>query len=316
MNKNDSIERNRHKQEIRGDIRSQMVCLTKGNNKSLRLCTLPGVNCLFERMMAEYCKENNIALRLICVEKNPKLIELSKPNLPECALMLSGHLDKIITQSINKGAFVKFDGIWVDLCSAPDPMYIFNVSKYIKLWLEDKGLIYVTFWIQGRGKQGLPSILNLLRGYHRDRPIDIDASLITLDYVKEQIEAALWSSFKENNLSNIKKIYSVIYPGGDKEKTPMLTIGFSKGICSNNPEYVEPIIENRLAKIRKFKQEKKSDKYASKNDRILALIAKGWSNKDIAEHCEISIQSICATKAWKNKREEGMPWKIKDRIIS
>jgi len=125
----------------------------------------------------------------------------------------------------------------------------------------------------------------------------------------------------------VKKVYDVIYGGGDNGQTKMMTIGYA---CYLPKGILNPIIANRSDAIAELKRKRyqtmlryqkkgfgiikvkevKSVKSVKKgktnsvgrpamsnSQKIRRRLEQGWNNKDIAKYYNISIKSVGGVSA-------------------
>jgi len=83
----------------------------------------------------------------------------------------------------------------------------------------------------------------------------------------------------------MKKIYDVIYAGGAAQNTPMVTLGFSKGILKKDREYT-PLIE--ADRIKRAIVSKKIEKIDTMRKKVFELFDQGIDRVTIMKICDIS----------------------------
>jgi len=312
---NRKIETNPIKQQVRKDILFQQSHFISETGDATMAFTLPGEGCQYEWMLYDFCQDNGFPLFIRCAESKQELIESISNNLPPSSKIIHGELDQVISHDILNNPSAKFNFMWLDLVEAPTKLRIHQIVRYIQYLTRPKSLLYVTFWIQGRGNGGKQSIKDLIEYNHmlptscHEESSEGLSNRNIVDIIVENIMAEA----KRCKIPAPTKIYDVIYGGGEQKKTTMVALGFSNGIRSKDPEFIPLIQEDRLVLERMFKVQQKKDKVrknkVSEKDKVRSLLIKGWDNKMICAYCKISVPTLSAYKAHFNKEKKGLKWR-------
>jgi hypothetical protein len=317
--KNKGLESNAQKQRVREDIFNQVKAFnyTSSNKyRPLDIFTLPGERCILEKMFYEYYRDPSLhtILSIDCAEHDKDKIPIIKSNLPYKADVKFGSADDVICGAIRVGDLKEYDVMWLDFTRPANPVLIEQVAKYAALALKNKGLLYVTFYIKGiKCKTGSKMALIDLAtsGTVIPHAKEIRNREASNEEVKNVVISELMRAFKRQKVK-MKKIYDVIYGGGSRYNTSMVTLGFSKNILKKDENYVKLIREDRLKTERRKKrilQKKSAQK--SKRDMIFTMLDNNIPDDSIKHHCEINTTQLAAYKAHYNKK--GLPWRIKER---
>ena len=313
------FEENASKAEIRKDLLSQIKTFCKTSEKAPRkldLFTLPGQYCKMEQMLSSHFSDSSLQtiLSIKCAEKNPAVLEYVKKNhlLPKEATIELG----LLTDVLRRGN-TEYDVIWLDFMCGATPVLIAQMVDYIINRLKHQGIIYITFWIKGvrcltGSKQALIDLVKSGTIEPDPKAPKSYGKKISNEEVRDVILSEIGRKFKAKRLANMYKIYDVIYNGGRLGGTPMITLGFSKNILKRDPNYIEPIIENRIEIDRIAK---KADKpKLTPKEKIYILIHNHMPDKAILTNYNLTVAQLSAHKAHFRKR--GIPWKKEDRIFA
>jgi hypothetical protein len=310
------FEHNPNKQLVRVDILSQiMKFVAKSKMRLLHTFSLPGEMCLFEQMLAERCREEHVRLSMICAEKKKSIFNKARINLPGEGRVenkdMHGKKDThgVVREPIFDGVNRKFNVIWADFCQALNAEELEEFTDDMKYVLSSPGIYYFTSWIHGRGR-GKSGCVNLIHGKRSKRSAAVEPG-VTNQTVRSEIEKAFVSKLREKGV-RVRKIYDVVYPGGGTEHTPMVTMGFMKGVRKGDPRTPRPIVEDRMAEISKIRAVSKrlnKSEGASNRDIVLAMLRKGAATTTITRSTGLGQHSVAAIKAWWTKCEvKGQQW--------
>ena len=272
--KNDSIEQTVEKEKVRTDICSQTIQWLahqesiKQAVKHIQSATLPAENAYFENLLTHIMHnfshlKTNPEITFNCAERiRGKAVEIIK-SMPDNGYILNGDfsdlLDKKLTKSPrllhkeNKTAINKYNFMWADYCCPVNPTLVRDTVKAINNHI-DSGVIYVTFCGLTRQEGGRSGMLKRITGKEVKDPTSEEIA----DSIINAIE---WGVPKKK----INLIYKVIYGGGKRGGTTMITLGFSINVAK---KAIEPIVEDRKEAQRKY-----NNVYYKMKDK------KGWAKK-------------------------------------
>jgi len=202
----------------------------------MRVGTLAAEQWYFEKLLDNclhhsFLLKNAPKLSFVSAESDKEIAEQSFINMPDNATVLHGSFSDIFTKpyAIAKGGYGYFTGsaksdtmdykyglIWADYCAYPSTKLLTDLEHMITHNI-DKGLFYVTYCLSHVHNRHKKAVKDLGK-YSKAKDIE----QITRDAVDHFI-----GTIKGKK---VKKIFEVIYGGGGKEGTTMITIGFSVNI--------------------------------------------------------------------------------------
>ena len=246
---NQSIEQSPHKNNVRMDIiNAQVARAISLSKRTIKILTLPGETCSFEKQLISACSPHGITVIGDCCELNPqrtKIWHKMKLNLPK---ELSPHNVDIMSMN-----FSQYDLIWLDFCGFPNDARI--QATIDAIGARDVGTVYVTFQVVG----------SHYRGGNEGLIKQLDSKSMT---VPDATVAAITRKIKSAKLKNVHPIMDIRYLGGESEKVDMLTLGFQTG----KTKIIPCLVENRIISIREARKANKDkntcsivDKYRKKN---------------------------------------------------
>lgn len=213
------------KQKVRIDIITQF-CELSGQlllPSDMRAMTLPGLGFVFEKELTQLFEQRfpGVALIFDCFENDRDCYELGATCVPaNCNYY---HQDITIPRRSRP-----YNLVWADFCGIPHHMWISDVFDSIDFDSMPR-LVYFTF-----------SCSSPVRTSYRARAIGCEANgRHSADVTKHQISEIL----NELGLS-YKCVYDVVYLGGAKCKSTMMTVGYMLSYKQAVLE-VTPIVERR-----------------------------------------------------------------------
>jgi hypothetical protein len=338
----DSIEQTVEKSKIREDIVSQEMQAvnfyagTKNPITEIHGATLPAAEAFFENLVDHVFKtfsSHKPKISFDCADMTRGVALKALLNLPENCHILNGQFSDLFEQDLirkngvlyatgESDYYNMYDFVWADYCCPIKTQLVKDFINVIENNV-DKGLVYATFCGSTRAKGGRKTMLKDIIGNSK------------LEATPENIANALIETIKKNTTKNIKLIYNVIYGGGEKGITTMITIGFSVGMAKGA---VEPIEENRQTRnharyavyykmkhtkgwnvpVRKAQKKRKNAKSKAEaiklekekvalRKKISIRLARGLNSEEIAEELnkkygyDLTTGQIGSMKAWMNK---------------
>jgi hypothetical protein len=258
MSKNQSIENSVYKNNARQEIADQIAKWAKSLcKKNIRILTLPGEQCLFEKMLVAKCKRYGIKVTGICCENKLPSFRKMRKNLPEGLSPSCYDIEYYDNES--------FDVIWLDYCGTPhyqDCIRIKSLQKIVKK--NPVSLIYVTFMTNAlRIKGGIAEMRKVLLDEFNltDNPDNSES-----DIVKYAIHRHLVVGNKR-----VHNVMNIVYAGGESGVSDMQTLGYQCGLTKilplNEQDWLTPVREANEAKYLSPEQVKDEDKVQALIDR-------------------------------------------------
>ena len=256
--KTKSIETSPEKASIRNDIVSQnlqnLVRMEKlGKHIStINGLTLPAKKWFFEHNFINHIGNafflaNKPQVHFYGVEKEAKFIDQTFKNMPQSCHIVKGMLHEFIDNEVQfktngvgqildtpRRVPIIFDFYWADYCLTPNMK---NIEQFVQVLNNNikHGLAYITFSLNLRGRK--EGFQNEFSCYDKNKLIAVVNAINRC--ISKNVKG------KKVNLT-----YKVLYAGGESERTPMITIGFSVGIPANA---IRVIDEDRMTKKRELK---------------------------------------------------------------
>ena len=206
---NHSIEHGQYKDNVREEIVGQIVkWATSLCKKTIRILTLPGQECLFEKKLVEACATAGIKVEGHCYESKKNIFEKMHNTLP--AGLRAWNSDISLWKIDEEDEKMQFDVAWFDYCGEPLVQNRLEVFlEFVKL--HNVALAYGTFRLQSRQQCASYLSYDICGHFHDD----------VAQAIREHIEKL--------ELAHCHKILDIKYAGGGAGLSNMLTIGFQTG---------------------------------------------------------------------------------------
>lgn len=214
---NDSIEQSETKQQVREEIVNQIVeWATRLRKKKINILTLPGIGWHFENELVKACKKKGIEVSGVGFEYNankPRIWDEMNSNCPDgfeaANKSIHGWSDKESR---------KFDVAWFDFCGYPDRDRMETVKEFMRS--HPVCLVYATFSLAIREHGGAQQMATEIFPFGNSVPS-----------VAVAVRKRLWFDvrFHNENEENVKEIMHLMYAGGERQVTAMITLGYQSG---------------------------------------------------------------------------------------
>ena len=300
INKNRAgMQHNGTKGNVRHSLLMQVNAFQTIIKNPIHALELPAEYWLFTKFLMQTLGERLAKVYALEGAANKKLFAAIAANKPK-----SNKID-LWPAKINLNDFIadyaqilNLNVIWADYCGHPASInlktneYSFpNMDTFINFVKEAQhpAIYYMTFKINASHlKLGIKGLKNALDADAPDMPSAVVRKLTKL--------------IVASNLAHkVKLIFHFAYLGGEKEVSPMVTVGYAVNV--KPPADFPFVVENRLvAPKAPYQSQAKLAKIA-----ILTLLAKGWGTSDIVHVLKVNPMQVAGIRASQTRKANARP---------
>jgi len=307
-----SVPKNRIRSEIAGQVSKAVRVGNSSNPKhptTLHCASLPAHRWHGEGLIQSRLKvETHANVFFDGAEMDKDICFESIRNMPENATIACCTFDELLTKPIyrnksgigsiceeNAHEFAEirqYDFAFADYCCNPTFQLLEDTASHIAHALKSTGGLYYGTWSLNTRQAG--TRIQVSKKLCKKAGIKVPKGKTDLEILHNSVEAVIRHLLKKYKVNNkVEKIYDVIYGGGNKGNTKMMTIGYA---CYLPKGILNPIVENRSDAIVDLKRKR----YQT----MLRCQAKGFK---IIKVKDIKVKKIKKYKKLKSKRSVGRP---------